>query len=110
MKLLFDENLSYKLVHRLSDIFADSRHVKDVQLENENDLKIWEFAKSHNFAIVTKDSDFVDFINIKGYPPYLIWIRSNNVRVKEVEKIIRDNAIRILNSFEAQKIGIIQIK
>ncbi len=110
MKLLFDEHLSYKLVHRLSDIFPESKHVKDLQLENEDDLKIWEFAKTHNFIIATKDADFIDIINLKGHPPYLVWIRTGNVKVKDIEKVIRDNAIRILNSFEAQKVGIIQIK
>jgi len=93
-----------------SDIFPDSKHVKDLQLENEDDLKIWEFAKTHDFVIATKDADFIDIINLKGHPPYLIWVRTDNVKAKNIEKVIRDNAIRILNSLEAQKMGVIQIK
>ena len=34
MKLLFDENLSYKLVRLLADLFPDSVHVRDVGLES----------------------------------------------------------------------------
>ena len=33
MKLLFDENLSYKLVRLLADLFPDSVHVRDVGLK-----------------------------------------------------------------------------
>jgi len=32
MKLLFDENLSPDLVRRLTDLFPDSVHVRDVDL------------------------------------------------------------------------------
>ncbi len=110
MKLLFDEHLSHKLVTRLADIVPDSKHVKDFDLQGEDDFRIWECAKKHRFVIVTKDADFIDITNIKGYPPYLIWIRSGNVRVADIERVIRENAIRILNSFESQIVGIIQIR
>jgi predicted nuclease of predicted toxin-antitoxin system len=33
MKLLFDENLSPKLSTRLSDIFPDSLHIRDVGMK-----------------------------------------------------------------------------
>lgn len=110
MKLLFDEHLSHKLVSKISDIFPNSKHVKELKLQSESDLKIWKYAKNNEFVIVSKDSDFVDIVNIKGYPPYLVWIRSGNVRVKEIEKTIRNNAVKILNTFKNQDIGIIQIR
>ena len=110
MKLLFDEHLSYKLISKLSDIFPDSKHVNDLNLQSESDLKIWEYAKNNEFVIVSKDSDFMDIVNIKGYPPYLVWIRSGNVRVKDIERTIRNNAVKILNTFKNRDIGIIQIR
>jgi predicted nuclease of predicted toxin-antitoxin system len=60
MKLLFDENLSYKLCHRLEDIYPGSQHVENLGFEQVDDIKIWSFAKHENFIIVTKDSDFND--------------------------------------------------
>ncbi|MBF0290485.1 MAG: DUF5615 family PIN-like protein [SAR324 cluster bacterium] len=111
MKLLLDEHLSDKLIPKLSDIFPGSKHVKELELQNEDDLKIWNYAKDHDFVIVTKDADFVDIVNVKGYPPYLVWIRSGNVRVNEIERVIRNNAVRISNTFDAQgEIGIVQIR
>ncbi|WP_255516230.1 DUF5615 family PIN-like protein [cf. Phormidesmis sp. LEGE 11477] len=40
MKLLFDQNLSRKLVGQLSDIFPESSHVQLHSLEEESDTAI----------------------------------------------------------------------
>lgn len=50
MKLLFDQNLSPKLVN----IFIDSRHLQDIGLESHDDLFVWEFAKKEGYTIVEK--------------------------------------------------------
>jgi len=83
MKLLFDEHLSYRFVVSLADIFPDSKHVKNFNLPTKDGLRIWEFAKEL-FIIVTKGSDFIGIISVRGYPPYLIWIRSDNIRVSGI--------------------------
>ena len=41
MKLLFDENMSFKLCRRLEDIYPDSTHVRFVGLQNADDVEIW---------------------------------------------------------------------
>ena len=40
MKLLFDENLSPKLVRLLEDLSPDSVHVRDVGLKSADDLVV----------------------------------------------------------------------
>ena len=55
MKLLFDHNLSRKLVGHLGDIFPGSEHVRNVGLEEAADHAVWEYAKARGFAIVSKD-------------------------------------------------------
>jgi Domain of unknown function (DUF5615) len=57
MKLLFDENLSHKLVRLLADLFPNSVHVRDVGLKAADDLVVWEYAKNNDLMIVSKDSD-----------------------------------------------------
>ena len=42
MKLLFDENLSPKLVRRLADHFPESVHVRDAGLKAADDPPVWE--------------------------------------------------------------------
>ncbi|WP_157162651.1 DUF5615 family PIN-like protein [Cylindrospermum stagnale] len=44
MKLLFDQNLSRKLVTRLADVFPNSSHVQFQGMEERTDTEIWEFA------------------------------------------------------------------
>lgn len=110
MKLLFDEHLSHKLIHRLEDLFPDSAHVKELELMTTPDIKIWQFAKEHQFTIVTKDSDFIDLSDLHGYPPFIIWIRTGNVRVTEIESLLRKHALSILNIFSKNEAGILQLQ
>ncbi len=60
MKLLFDLNISFRIVNKLRDVFQDSTQVRDAGLENATDTEIWNYAKDHGFAIVTFDTDFYD--------------------------------------------------
>ncbi len=57
MKLLFDENLSPKLVQLLHDLFPESIHVRDVGLKASDDLVVWEYAQDNLLIICSKDSD-----------------------------------------------------
>ena len=60
MKLLFDENLSYRLVEALIDLFPCSTHVSQVGLTHGiADRQIWDYAKQNGFAVITGDTDFV---------------------------------------------------
>lgn len=58
MKLLFDENLSYRLVADLTDIYPGSVHVRDVHLAGASDETVWAHARDKGFAVVSKDIDF----------------------------------------------------
>jgi len=89
MKLLFDQNLSVRLVHRLADLYPDARHVSSVSLDCATDVEVWEFAKANELTIVTKDADFNDFSVIRGFPPKVVWIRAGNCTTRTVEAILR---------------------
>ncbi len=60
MKLLFDENLSPKLPNRLSDIFPNWLHVRDVGMKATIDPIVWDYAKDNNLMIVSKDAEMQD--------------------------------------------------
>ena len=57
MRLLFDQNLSFKLCGMIADLFPDSSHVRSHGLSEVTDRALWEFAKANGFAIVTQDVD-----------------------------------------------------
>lgn len=46
MKLLLDENLSDRIIHRIVDLYPDSEHVKTLGLSNTDDAVVWEYAKT----------------------------------------------------------------
>jgi predicted nuclease of predicted toxin-antitoxin system len=75
VKLLLDENLSDKIVARVSDLFPDCAHVKSVALMRANDAAVADWARHHGFAIVSKDTDFYHRSVALGSPPKFIWLR-----------------------------------
>ena len=91
MKLLFDQNISHKIVAQLKDIFQDCSQVRLEGLENYSDISIWEYAKQHNFSIVTFDADFYDISTLKGHPPKIIWLRVGNTSTSNLKKTIEEH-------------------
>lgn len=72
MKLLFDQNISFKIISKLQNTFPKARQVRELGLENATDYEIWFFAKQNNYAVVTFDADFYDMSNLYGHPPRII--------------------------------------
>jgi predicted nuclease of predicted toxin-antitoxin system len=89
MKLLFDQNLSPKLVNRLADLFPDSSHVQAVGLDCASDDQVWEHARLNGFAIVTKDADFNNLGVVRGSPPKVIWLLLGNCTTAQVKAVFR---------------------
>jgi predicted nuclease of predicted toxin-antitoxin system len=92
MKLLFDQNLSFKLCENLADLFPGSNQVRRLGLDQADDSAIWQFAKANGFVIVTQDADFADMAALYGPPPKIIWLRCGNQPTAFVEKLLRHQA------------------
>lgn len=95
MKLLFDQNLSFKLCQRLADLFPGSSQVRLLGLEQADDRAIWQHAKANDFTLVSQDSDFADMATLFGPPPKVIWLRCGNQPTAVIEKLLRDHAVAI---------------
>ncbi len=89
MKLLFDQNLSPKLVNRLADLFPNSRHVQSENLDCADDNQVWEHARLNGFAIVSKDEDYNNLSVLRGTPPKVLWIQLGNCTTAQVEALFR---------------------
>jgi predicted nuclease of predicted toxin-antitoxin system len=92
VKLLFDQNLSFKLCRQLADVFPDSDQVRLIGMEEADDRMIWEYAKTNEFILVSQDVDFADLASLYGPPPKVIWLRCGNQPTKAIEKRLRDHA------------------
>ncbi|MEG4281645.1 DUF5615 family PIN-like protein [Microcoleus sp. A006_D1] len=88
MKLLFDQNLSRKLVTRLADIFPNASHVQLHGLAEKTDTEVWDFAKLNDFCIVTQDADFTERSRLYSSPPKVVWLRCGNAPTNQVETLI----------------------
>jgi predicted nuclease of predicted toxin-antitoxin system len=91
LKLLFDQNLSRKLVTLLADIFPGANHVQFHNLTEAEDGDIWEFAKTQDFCIITQDADFAERSHLYGSPPKVIWLRCGNTPTSHIEIIFRSS-------------------
>jgi len=97
MKLLFDQNISYRITKILSNSFPEAKHISQVGLLDSTDTGIWEYARQNGFCIVTFDSDYYDLSIVKGSPPKIIWLR---IGLNSVEHITKAERIRVSRSFQ----------
>lgn len=95
-KLLFDENLPASLVRFIG---SGSVHVTALG-RRMSDAEIWQYAREHEFVILTKDADFFDRLILEGTPPKLIWVRVGNLRIKALEAEIARHWPAILSSLD----------
>ena len=95
MKLLFDQNLSWRLPAKLADLYPDSQHVRDRGLKESEDVEIWEHAKANDFVIVTKDMDFQQRSLLFGHPPKVVRLRIGNCPVRTIEDLLRGHSAAI---------------
>jgi predicted nuclease of predicted toxin-antitoxin system len=107
IKLLFDHNLSPRLVNRLEGIYPNSQHLFNLTLDTAEDSVVWQYAREHEFMIVTKDSDFSELSLLKGFPPKVIWIRTGNCTTNDIESLIRSNAEKINEFGRKSSLGIL---
>ena len=95
MKLLFDENLSFRLARNLADVYPGSAHVRDLGLLGTEDRRIWDFAAENGFIVTSKDADFYQRSVVLGAPPKVIWLRIGNVPTTAVADLLRQRYVII---------------
>ena len=109
MKLLFDQNLSPRLVEKLSDVYPDSNHVSLVGLERSLDEAVWAYAKAGGYTIVTQDADFQELGQARGHPPKVIWLRIGNSTTRQMEALLRNRHAAVLELHANPDIGTLEL-
>jgi predicted nuclease of predicted toxin-antitoxin system len=104
MKLLFDQNLSHRLVLQLAAEFPGSAHVRDLALATATDAAVWAHAAANGFVIVSKDTDFQQRALLHGHPPKVIWVRLGNCPTAAVAALLRSRLADI-QAFEADPLA-----
>ena len=101
MRFLFDQNISYRIVSKLSDCYPGCRQVRELGLTNAEDIDIWDYARKNNYVIVTFDADFYDIGLINGCPAKIIWLRTGNLTTNQIADLLIERLNQI-NDFCSQ--------
>lgn len=108
MKLLFDQNLSFKLCRLLNDLFPGCEQVRQVGLDHADDSVIWHYSADHGFALVTLDADFAEMAALRGPPPKVVWLRCGNQTTSSTERLIRAHR-EVIAAFEQDAAACLEI-
>ncbi|OAV64212.1 hypothetical protein Barb6_03348 [Bacteroidales bacterium Barb6] len=110
-ELLLDANLSWKSTAVLKRYFDDCFHVDCVNSLKvpAKDWEIWEYAKQHNLLMVINDSDFLNLLLIKGFPPKVILLKIGNQSKTTIENLLIKTKTQIEELQIAEEYGILEI-
>jgi predicted nuclease of predicted toxin-antitoxin system len=77
-RFLVDAQLPPALARKLNSPAHESTHVLDVGLLDAGDGQIWDYALTHDMAIITKDEDFAIRASVSKISPIIVWVRIGN--------------------------------
>lgn len=104
MILWVDAQLSPALAPWIEQTFAlEARSVRFLDLRDAADEEIFLAGKKDNAIIMSKDSGFLQLLDVHGAPPKIIWItcgNTSNMRLKSILTIALPQAIEVLNAGE----------
>jgi predicted nuclease of predicted toxin-antitoxin system len=87
--LLLDANISWKLASLLTPLFGDCRHVDSIGLAAPaQDAAIWDYVRKNGYIIITKDNDFVHFLELKSFPPKIVLLKTGNNSSKNIMELL----------------------
>jgi predicted nuclease of predicted toxin-antitoxin system len=110
MRLLLDANISWRIVSVLKQHFEDCFHVDNIGLPvPAKDVEIWEYAKKNDLIIVTNDEDFIDYINVRGFPPKIVLLKSGNQSRLFITNLLIQRKEDILSLADSTEIGLLEI-
>jgi predicted nuclease of predicted toxin-antitoxin system len=93
----------------LKSVFGECAHVDLIELDlPAKDRDIWNYAKEHDYIIITKDNDFVNLLEFNGFPPRVVLIKTgNNDRRALAELFI--SAKSMIEDLEHNNYGLLEI-
>ena len=105
MKLLFDQNISFRIVRLLGNDFPGCSQVNKEGLKDAEDMDIWKYAKANHFTVVTRDIDFLTISMRLGHPPKIILLRIGNKSTEEIASLIIIKKELIIEFLQGTEMG-----
>jgi predicted nuclease of predicted toxin-antitoxin system len=109
MKILLDANISWKLVNKLKPLFGECAHVDLIGIGvPAGDTDIWNYALNNGYIIITKDNDFVDLLELNGFPPKVVLLKTGNNNSQALMELLI-NIKPMIEDLEENNYGLIEI-
>jgi predicted nuclease of predicted toxin-antitoxin system len=105
VSLLLDENLSPRLIQRLSPLFPSMIHVRDIGLKQASDRVIWEWASRTGYTIVTTDADFAGLSRRWGWPPKVIHLEECDFPLRIIEEPSNPPSLRAARAHTSARLN-----
>ena len=101
--------MSWRLAPVLTEHFGECIHVNKTELPKPaKDTEIWNYAAANGYSIITQDSDFLNLLQTRSFPPKIILLRVGNMNRKTSEEILIQAKTSILN-LETSDCGLLEI-
>lgn len=110
MRLLFDANLSYRIVKKLEDSYQNCLHVTKTGLSiPAEDIAIWNWARQNQYIIVSNDEDFYHLSSLYGFPPKVVLLRIGNQSTNQLSDLLILHRHDVEQLWASQEYGILEI-
>jgi predicted nuclease of predicted toxin-antitoxin system len=102
MKFLIDMNVSYVLCDDMAQLGLNAVHWSTVGLATEVDEVIFDYARSHEMVIVTRDIDFTNLLWARrASKPSVILLREGQLNGKALAQVLRQIATQFTDPLQA---------
>jgi predicted nuclease of predicted toxin-antitoxin system len=99
-RFLIDVNLPYRF-----GLWKGDDYLHQFDLGDEwSDEKIWDYAKSNDLTIISKDADFSNKILFRTPPPKVIHIRVGNMKMRDFHVLMNAIWPQVLEMSERNKL------
>lgn len=105
-RFLIDANLPYRFGLWRGENY---QHVFDLN-DAWTDAEIWRYAAEHDLVIVSKDTDFSDWIILSNPPPRVVHLRVGNMKMRDFHAFIQRVWPQICTLVESHKLLIVHEK
>ena len=102
MKLWLDAQLPPAIAPWIASTFGvECEHVRETELAQAEDLKIFQTVRIAGHVIVSKDEDFSDLVTRLGPPPQILWLRVGNLTNRALQEYFAAAMLQALELLEA---------
>ena len=109
MKILLDANISWKLINKLKPVFGECAHVDLIGLDvPAKDIDIWKYASDNDYIIITKDNDFADLLELYGFPPKIVLLKTGNNSSQALKELL-EKIKPMVEDLEKNDYGLLEI-